>query len=432
MANGDIIDDYGERVAAAADSQIIGTQLRNLEIQRQARAYQRVTGDKLAYDAFVAANGDPAKAQNFLAYGQMVNRATVKPADVTDKDVMAFAQNYYEQEAGRKLTPAESARLEQNLSDKTLRNNFKSIIAERQTATNLQQLNSETVTDSKVLADKVNPKALQNLNTANNKFSTEVQDSGRQATNQLQTVFPQLEDALKSNKIPSGRSYYFSGFTDNMRRQINASPELDTLLSSVKAFARGARATFGGRVTNFELDQYLEAYPNIQQTAEGRLAVFQTAKLNAELAKREAEITNDLIARYRAATPSNAFGFPPNLREQLAASLETDPKARALFQQYEATTAQLRALRTIRGNKADRQEFNNVLQTYYDARGKQENRFRADDINRISQSFNYLKSNPQFLDTHRYLTLADGSQFVFGRKGRNLTLTRYQRKRGSQ
>ena len=421
------VDNSEANLQSAVDTSIIQDQLQQLKINRMARNYQRLTGDPLSYDAFLAAGGDAKKAQNFLAYGQLVRRNTVKPSQISDQDVGDFAKSYYENQAGRQLTAEEDERLRNNLSNKKTRQGFKDYIAQQQTANNLQSLNSSVTDESaQKLADKVNPKALQFLNQQTGKQVASIQESGRTSRSRLNTLLPRLERILKSNKLPSGTKFYFSGFTDKQRRAILASPELDELLAAQKEFARDARSTFGGRVTNFELDQYLQAFPNIEQTPEGRLATLAAVKQNAELAQRESQVTNKIIRNYRANHPENAFGYPPNFNEQLEASLENDPRTKSIYDKFNATTAYLRGLREVGGSRTNRQEYNDVLQTYYSTKGSEDN-FRANDVDRITDAFRFLKSNPDSIQNNRYLTLQDGSVYVFGSRGGKLTLTRGKR-----
>ena len=421
------VDDSDANLQAAIDSNIIGDQLQQLKINRMAKRYQNLTGDPLAYDAYLAAGGNPEKAQNFLAYGQLLRQNTIRPSQISDKYVNDFAKSYYEQQVGRKLTAEEDARLQQNLSNKKIRNGFKDFIAQDQTARNLQQLNND-VTDQNAqkLADKVNPKALQSLNEQTGKQVNEIQESGKTARNRLNTIVPQLEKVLKTNKIPSGRQFYFSGISDRQRRAILASPELDALLAAQKDFARDARKTFGGRVTNFELSQYLQAFPNLEQTSEGRLATLAAVRQNAELAQRESQVANRIVNNYRQNHPENAFGYPPNFNAQLEASLDTDPITKSIYDKFKVNTAYLRGLREVGGSKADRGEYSKVVESYSTSKG--ENNVVENDITRITDAFRFLKSNPDAIENNRYLTLQDGNVYIFGKSGGKLTLTKGKRR----
>lgn len=421
-----IVDDTQAQQDAAFDRGLLSSHLKNIDINKKARAYQKLTGDPLAFEAFTAADGDAAKAQNFLAYGQMARRATVRPDQVSNKMVDEYAKNYYEQQAGRPLTEEEQERLNRNLEDKKNRSDFKNIIAQQQTANNFQSLNAmATNPGAQKAADFVNSRSLKALNDDHRELAREINDSARTSKNLLNTTIPRVQKALESGKIPSGRQYFLSGFTDAQRRQVNASPELDVFLSGIKTFLKDARKTFGGRVTNFEVSQYLQAFPNLEQTAEGRLAVLAAVKESNQLAVREGELINEITARYRAEHPENAAGYPPNLDQQLADALDNDPKTKAIYDRYKASIAQLDALREIGGNKKVRQEFNSVLNSYYDGRG--ENNIKSQDIKRVQEAFQYLKSNPDQLKSSRYLQLTDGSTYVFGKKSGKLNLQKLKR-----
>lgn len=425
------VDDSDANLADVIDRNIIGDQLQQLKINRMAKRYQNLTGDKLSYDAFLAANGDPAKAQNFLAYGQLVRRNTVKPSQVTDKDVDEFARNYYEQQAGRQLTAQEQERLTNNLSNKKTRRGFKDFIAQQQTASNLQNLNNAvTNQDTQKLADKVNPKALQSLNESTGKEVAKIQESAKASRRQLDLLLPRIEKILKRNNLPTGTQYYFSGVTDKQRRAVSSSSDLDELIAAQKEFGKGAKPIFGGVVTNQQFFSFVQAFPAIEQTAEGRLATLASVKQYAELSKREAELTNKIVNNYRQNHPENSFGYPPNFNEQLESSLETDPKTKAIYERYKVTTAQLDGLQRVGGSKLDRQEYNDVLSSYYKSKGNEDN-FKSNDVERITDAFKFLKSNPDALSTNRYLTLQDGNVYIFGSSKGKLTLTKGRKRSGT-
>lgn len=85
----------------------------------------------------------------------------------------------------------------------------------------------------------------------------------------------------------------------------------------VQDFQRGAKDAFGGRVSNFEVEQFLKTLPNLMGTAEGRKRVIANLRYLAEGRKELGETTRDVLKKYK--------GIPP-FDLQILVSEELDKK----------------------------------------------------------------------------------------------------------
>ncbi len=65
----------------------------------------------------------------------------------------------------------------------------------------------------------------------------------------------------------------------NLRAPFLASPEAQQFVKTLNEFSAGAKDTYGSRVTNFDLQQYMLRYPNLLNSSEGRKRVIQQMKI---------------------------------------------------------------------------------------------------------------------------------------------------------
>ena len=65
----------------------------------------------------------------------------------------------------------------------------------------------------------------------------------------------------------------------NLRFAFAASPESQRYVKTLNEFSAGAKDTFGSRVTNFDLQQYLLRYPNLLNSADGRKQIYKQMKI---------------------------------------------------------------------------------------------------------------------------------------------------------
>ncbi len=111
----------------------------------------------------------------------------------------------------------------------------------------------------------------------------------------LENLFsPQLE-----SKFPP--AVLVSAFTKNGELsafgQSQLSPEAQEAVKLVTDQIKGAKDTFGSRVTNFDAQTYLKTLPNLLNSPEGRRRVLRDLKLINDINQMEAEGVLDIIDR---------------------------------------------------------------------------------------------------------------------------------------
>jgi hypothetical protein len=88
-----------------------------------------------------------------------------------------------------------------------------------------------------------------------------------------------LEGLEKSKKLPEDIERLNVDSEGNLRLPFLASPEAQRYVKTLNEFSTGAKDTFGARVTNFDLAQYLRRYPTLLNSAEGRRQLYEQMKL---------------------------------------------------------------------------------------------------------------------------------------------------------
>jgi|SRR5271170_667122 len=90
-----------------------------------------------------------------------------------------------------------------------------------------------------------------------------------------------LEDLNKTDKLPKGLGRIAVDNEGNLRWQTAAlaSPEAQRYVKILNEFSSSAKDTFGSRVTNFDLSQYLKRFPTLLNSKEGRRQLLQQMKI---------------------------------------------------------------------------------------------------------------------------------------------------------
>lgn len=83
--------------------------------------------------------------------------------------------------------------------------------------------------------------------------------------------------------------------------QASLSPEAQEAVKLITDEIKGARETFGARVTNFEAGTYLKTLPNLLNTPEGRRRVLRDLKIVNKLNRMEGEGVLNIIDSYGGA-----------------------------------------------------------------------------------------------------------------------------------
>lgn len=79
----------------------------------------------------------------------------------------------------------------------------------------------------------------------------------------------ELEKIAKTGKLPKGLGRLNVDKEGNLKLPFLASKEAQRFVKIVNEFASGAKDTYGSRVTNFDLAQYLKQFPNLLNSEDG-------------------------------------------------------------------------------------------------------------------------------------------------------------------
>lgn len=92
-------------------------------------------------------------------------------------------------------------------------------------------------------------------------------------------VIDVLEELNESKKLPKGFGRINVNYKEgNLLVPAFASPEAQRYIKTVNEFLSKAKDTFGSRVTNFELDRFLQRLPTLANTEEGRREILKQMK----------------------------------------------------------------------------------------------------------------------------------------------------------
>lgn len=88
-----------------------------------------------------------------------------------------------------------------------------------------------------------------------------------------------LESLNQSDKLPKNLGRLNVDKEGNLRLPFLGTSEAQRYVKTLNEFSAGAKDTFGSRVTNFDLAQYLKRYPTLLNTKEGRRQLNDQMKL---------------------------------------------------------------------------------------------------------------------------------------------------------
>lgn len=88
-----------------------------------------------------------------------------------------------------------------------------------------------------------------------------------------------LEHLNKSKKLPSDWGRFNVDSEGNLRFPNLAGPESERYIKTLNEFSANAKDTYGSRVTNFDLSQYMKRHPTLLNSEEGRKQITQQMKL---------------------------------------------------------------------------------------------------------------------------------------------------------
>lgn len=141
--------------------------------------------------------------------------------------------------------------------------------------------------------------------------------------------FKVLDSLNKSDKLPKNLGRLNVDKHGNLRVPFLASPESQRFIKTLNEFAKNAKDTYGARVTNFELTQFLKQFPTLLNTKEGRRQVLQQMRIVNDI---NTEYYKNLRNIYKQA------GGVRNIDADLAQSLAEDlsePKIEKLRDKFD-------------------------------------------------------------------------------------------------
>ena len=92
-----------------------------------------------------------------------------------------------------------------------------------------------------------------------------------------------LEKLNGSDKLPKDFGRLNLDEDGNLRFPFAASSESQRFVKTLNEFSAGAKDTYGSRVTNFDLQQYLRRYPTLMNSEKGRKQILQQMKIVNEI-----------------------------------------------------------------------------------------------------------------------------------------------------
>jgi len=88
-----------------------------------------------------------------------------------------------------------------------------------------------------------------------------------------------LEGLNNSKKLPKDLARLNVDDEGNLRLPFATNPETERYVKTLNEFSKGAKDTFGSRVTNFDLQQYLRRFPTLLNSEEGRRQLLDQMKI---------------------------------------------------------------------------------------------------------------------------------------------------------
>lgn len=88
-----------------------------------------------------------------------------------------------------------------------------------------------------------------------------------------------LDNLNKKNNLPKDLGRLNVDKEGNLRFPFAASADAERYVKVLNEFSSGAKDTFGSRVTNFDLAQYLKRFPTLLNSSEGRKQLLQQMKI---------------------------------------------------------------------------------------------------------------------------------------------------------
>jgi len=106
------------------------------------------------------------------------------------------------------------------------------------------------------------------------------------ASRQTGLLLNTLDSLNERGNLPSDLGRINVDTDGNLKLPFLASADTQRFVKTINEFTRGAKESYGARVTNFDLGQFLLRLPTLMNTQEGRRQIIQQMKLMNDLDKK--------------------------------------------------------------------------------------------------------------------------------------------------
>ena len=155
------------------------------------------------------------------------------------------------------------------------------------------------------LGDRLSKEASQLLkaNTQNQKENRKIFETGKQAGLTYKALGQLTEKMSKEKKTGEffdrlGKNLKMTedGITFGKLGKLFSTPDEEKYVKYVNSLLSGAKAQFGSRVTNFDIQAFLSQHPNLWQSESGRKDIIDTLKIMNDLNTTHAELKDKAYA----------------------------------------------------------------------------------------------------------------------------------------
>lgn len=164
---------------------------------------------------------------------------------------------------------------------------------------------------------------------SNEKIYQDLQKSSENLDN-IGTMITQLTELNDSGEVSAaGESWNVNPATGRLLMPSKANKKTQEYVKTVNQFLRFAKEQFGARVTNFEVEKYLDQLPTLLNSEEGRRAILMQMQLFNDEQKLRNQSHKDVLIQYGTENiqPSKAMKIAEDLRQKK----ENEIKARMVY-----------------------------------------------------------------------------------------------------
>jgi len=138
-----------------------------------------------------------------------------------------------------------------------------------------------------------------------------------------------LDNLKKSKNLPTYLARLNVKKDGSLKLPFLATPEAQRFVKTLNEFSAGAKETYGARVTNFDLQQYMQRYPTLLNSAEGIQQIIDQMKIVNQI---NALYYKNLKGIYDAA--GGVRNIDADIAEKFADQI-TDPGIKSLIKKFD-------------------------------------------------------------------------------------------------